>query len=259
MNGLLGTAAVADEKSTSTTIRIRVARTRDDMNRAVAVRYQAYSEKFQGLAEDVNRPEDLDFEINPIILIAEDKSTGEVFATARLNHGLEIRNYLSEIDLPKSLDKESLGYLSRMAATGPVDRKNMARFLIHKAMFQICMAKQVTMMLTLVGRVRSKLYMPLGFRPIFPANHLVHPAIVRGRPVALLGLKTYELARYLQEHDPVRYEFAFQRFHESIEVFNSVSSLSARAADARGTLHLHNASPRSTQGVVVPLAKVASW
>src|SRR5690349_9492741 len=129
MIGPLGTATVADERSSATTIRIRVARTKEDIDAAIAVRYQAYSEKFQGLADDVSDAEDLDSTINPIILIAQDKHTREIFATARLNYGPDLRNYLHEVDLPAALAKETLGYLSRMAAVGPVDRKNMARFL----------------------------------------------------------------------------------------------------------------------------------
>jgi hypothetical protein len=239
MKGLLGTAAVADESRADSMIRIRVARTKEDLNGAIAVRYQAYSEKLEGLADDVLEAEDLDSDINPIVLIAEDKSSGHIFATARLNYGPKVRELLSEIELPASLKFERLGYLSRMAAVGPVDRKNMARFLIHKAMFQICMAKQITLMLTLVGRARTKLYTPLGFRPIFENDMTHNPEIVHGRSVRLLGLRTYDLSRYLLENDPVRYEFAFQRFHESIEVFNSVSSNTMRDADDREAVGPH--------------------
>ncbi len=227
MNGLLGTVAVADETMSDSMIRIRIARTKADMESAVAVRYQAYSDKMQGLADDVLTAEELDADANPIVLIAEEKNTGTVFATARLNYGPKVRDLLREIELPDSCAHDRLGYFSRMAAIGPVGQKNMARFLIHKAMFQICMARQITLMLTLVGRVRSKLYMPLGFRPMFENETVVQPSIVHGRAVTLLGLKTYDVERFFLANDPVRHVF-FRRFHESIEVFNSLSSAAGR-------------------------------
>ena len=136
---------------------------------------------------------------------------------------------LAQIDLPAAYVNDRLGYFSRMAAVGSPVAKKIARGLLHKALLQICVAKQVDRMLLLVGNVRSKLYMPWGFQPVFPQTNLLHPEIVHGRPVNLFQLETRKAeATALQLGGPL-YDFLFRTYHEEIEVFNSLSSVPSRS------------------------------
>ena len=210
-------------------LRIRIARTEEQIQQAVAVRYQAYAERLTGLAGDVAIKEDLDRTVDPVILLAEDATTSQVIATARLNSGPGVREMLAQIDLPAAYVNDRLGYFSRMAAVGSPVAKKIARGLLHKALLQICVAKQVDRMLLLVGNVRSKLYMPWGFQPVFPQTNLLHPEIVHGRPVNLFQLETRKAeATALQLGGPL-YDFLFRTYHEEIEVFNSLSSVPSRS------------------------------
>ena len=209
-------------------LRIRIARTEEQIQQAVAVRYQAYAEKLTGLASDVAIKEDLDRTVDPVILLAEDADTSQIIATARLNSGPGVREMLAQIDLPPYYAGDRLGYFSRMAAVGSPVSKKIARGLLHKALLQICVAKQVDRMLLLVGNVRSKLYMPWGFLPVFPEDSLLHPEIVHGRPVNLFQLETRRAeAKALELGGPL-YEFLFRTYHDEIEVFNSLSSVPSR-------------------------------
>ncbi len=213
-------------------LRIRIARTEEQIQQAVAVRYQAYAERLTGLAGDVAIKEDLDRTVDPVILLAEDATTSQIIATARLNSGPGVREMLAQIDLPRAYANDRLGYFSRMAAIGSPVAKKIARGLLHKALLQICVAKQVDRMLLLVGNVRSKLYMPWGFQPVFPQSNLLHPEIVHGRPVNLFQLETRKAeATALQLGGPL-YDFLFRTYHEEIEVFNSLSSVPSRSTPA---------------------------
>lgn len=213
-------------------LRIRIARTEDQIQQAVAVRYQAYSERLTGLAGDVAFKEDLDRTVDPVILLAEDADTGQIFATARLNSGPGIRELLAEVDLPRDYDNDRLGYFSRMAAVGSPVAKKIARGLLHKALLQICVAKQVDRMLLLVGDVRSKLYMPWGFKPVFQDDVHSRPEIVHGRPVRLFQLETRRAESKALELGGPLYNFIFQTYHDEIEVFNSLSSVPSRRTRA---------------------------
>jgi hypothetical protein len=174
--------------------------------------------------------EDLDRTVDPVILLAEDATTSQIIATARLNSGPGVREMLAQIDLPPAYANDRLGYFSRMAAIGSPVAKKIARGLLHKALLQICVAKQVDRMLLLVGNVRSKLYMPWGFQPVFPQSSLLHPEIVHGRPVNLFQLETRKAeATALQLGGPL-YDFLFRTYHEEIEVFNSLSSVPSRSS-----------------------------
>ena len=209
-------------------LRIRIARTEEQIQQAVAVRYQAYAEKLTGLASDVAFKEDLDRTVDPVILLAEDADTSQVIATARLNSGPGIRELLAQINLPPSYAKDRLGYFSRMAAVGSPVAKKIARGLLHKALLQICVAKQVDRMLLLVGNVRSKLYMPWGFQPVFPKGQLLRPEMVQGRPVNLFQLETRRAEATALELGGPLYDFLFKTYHEEIEIFSSLSSIPSR-------------------------------
>jgi hypothetical protein len=211
-------------------LRIRIARTEDQIQQAVAVRYQAYAEKLVGLASDVAFKEDLDRTIDPVILLAEDADTSDVIATARLNSGPGIVEYLAQINLPSSYANDRLGYCSRMAAVGSPAAKKVARALLHKALLQICVAKQIDRMLLLVGDVRSKLYLPWGFQPVFPEEELVHPEIVHGRPVRLFQVDTRRAEATAMELGSALHDFLYRTYHEEIEVFNSLSSVPSSRA-----------------------------
>lgn len=226
-------------------LRIRIARTEDQIQQAVAVRYQAYAEKLSGLASDVAIKEDLDRTLNPVILLAEDATSGIIFATARLNSGPGIRDLLAQIELPEEYSQDRLGYFSRMAAVGDPVSKKIARGLLHKALLQICMAKQIDRMLLLVGSVRSKLYMPWGFTPVFSRE--TRPEMMHGRSVNLYQLETRKAEQKALELGGSLHEFLFKVAHEEIEIFNSLSSIPSRES------HAEVSSPRRTLEMVEAL------
>jgi len=213
-------------------LRIRIARTEEQIQRAVAIRYEAYAERLAGLAGDVALKEDLDETVDPVILFAQDAVTSRVIATARLNSGPGIRDLLAQIDLPSTYANDRLGYFSRMAAVGTPVEKKAARGLLHKALLQICVAKQVDRMLLLVGEVRSKLYMPWGFRPVFPKDTPLRLEMVHGRPVNLFQLETRGAEAKALELGDGLHNFLFRTYHAEIEVFNSLSSVPRRRIQA---------------------------
>ena len=219
-------------------LRIRIARTEEQIQQAVTVRYQAYAERLVGLAKDVAEKEDLDRLVDPVILLAEDADTSRVIATARLNSGPGIREVLDQIDLPASYAHDRLGYFSRMAAVGDPIEKKMARGLLHKALLQICIAKQVDRMLLLVGDARSKLYMPWGFKPVFTRDTPLRPDMVNGRQVNLFELETRGAEAKALELGKPLYDFLFRTYHGEIEVFSSLSSVPSRRVRADPTQSL---------------------
>lgn len=229
-------------------IRIRIARTEEQIQQAVAVRYQAYAERLTGLANDVAIKEDLDRTLDPVILLAEDADSSRIIATARLNSGVGIRDLLAQIDLPPEFRHDRLGYFSRMAAIGDPNTKKLARGLLHKALLQICMAKQVDRMLLLVGNVRSKLYMPWGFSPVFE-DEVLRPELVHGRPVNLYQLETRRAESKAMELGAPLHNFLFRTYHDEIEIFNSLSSIPSRVvrSDPRSALRSIEKIERQTE------------
>ena len=220
-------------------VRIRIARTEEQIQQAVAVRYQAYAERLTGLASDVALKEDLDRTLDPVILLAEDAESSRLIATARLNSGPGVRDLLAQMELPAEYRQDRLGYFSRMAAIGEPNTKKLARGLLHKALLQICIAKQIDRMLLLVGNIRSKLYMPWGFSPVFE-DGVFRPEMVHGRPVNLYQLETRKAETKAIELGGPLHSFLFRTYHDEIEIFNSLSSIPSRVVRSDPGRDLHS-------------------
>jgi hypothetical protein len=207
---------------------IRIVRKPDQLQSAIDVRYQAYSEKLQALASKVRQPGPLDFEHGPVVLLAENRLTGEPVGTLRLNTGPSFLDLLRDMALPANIVKERTAFVSRMAVTGPVQERQLVRNLMQKAVFQLCIAKQLNRILLLAVEPRERLFYRCGFSDVFPDGESRHPAFLDGFPIKALYADTYSMERLWRGEKHPLYEFLFRTFHPEIEVFSSLSSLGHR-------------------------------
>jgi hypothetical protein len=223
---------------------IRIARTALQLQTAVEVRYQAYSEKLQALASKVKQPGPLDYEHEPVVLLAESRLTGEAVGTLRLNTGPGILGMLDDIDLPDNILGERVAFVSRMAVVGTVHERQLVRNLMQKACFQLCIAKQLNRMLLLAVEPRERLFYRCGFSDVFEDGKARHPAFLEHFPVKALYADTYGMERHWKEQKHPLYDFLFRTFHPEIEVFSSLSSLGHRSNEpARAMREMQTIEP----------------
>ena len=231
----------------STPYRIRIVRTPAQLDRAVQVRVNAYSQKLQSLADKVRKPGALDFEHDPTVLIAENIDTGNAIGTLRLNTGPDVLDLMSDIQLPIEVTSNRTAFVSRMAIVGSVREKIAVRNLIQKAVFQICVAKQVPKVLLLAVSPRERLFFPWGFEDVFADGKPRHPDFMDKFPVRALVSETYALERKWRATKSPLHEYVFGTFHPEIEVFSSLSSTSHRLSD-QSTPSARNHPNRDAQG-----------
>ena len=212
--------------------RIRIVRTPEQLRSAVNVRYQAYSRRLQALASKVRQPGPLDYSHDPVILLAEDQTTGQAVGTLRLNTGPGVLNMLDDIDLPDNIVLERVAFVSRMAVTGTVHERNLVRSLMQKAVFQLCIAKQLNRILLLAVQPRERLFYRWGFSDVFADGEARFPALLERFPVKALFLDSYAVERLWREQGHPLYDFLFGTFHPEIEVFSSLSSISKRSNES---------------------------
>ena len=213
----------------STPYSIRIVRTSAQLQAAVEVRYQAYSEKLQALASKVSQPGPLDFAHEPIVLLAENRLTGEAIGTMRLNTGPSILDMLDDINLPDNIMGERVAFVSRMAVVGTVAERQLVRNLMQKAVFQLCIAKQLNRILLLAVEPRERLFYRCGFSDVFEDGKARYPAFLDKFPVKALYADTYAMERHWKEQKHPLYDFLFRTFHPEIEVFSSLSSVGRRS------------------------------
>jgi hypothetical protein len=213
----------------SSPYRIRIVRTKEQLESVVAVRCQAYSEKLQALASKVQQPGPLDFTHEPIVLVAENGLTGEAVGTLRVNTGPQILDLLQDVQLPADLVCERVAFVSRMAVIGTVPERQLVRNLLQKAVFQLAVAKQLSRILLLAVHPRERLFYRCGFRDVFADGAPRFPKFLDHFPVKALYADTYSLEREWREENHPLYDFLFRTFHPEIEVFASVSSSTQRS------------------------------
>jgi hypothetical protein len=220
---------------------IRIVRTPDQLQSAVDVRYEAYSEKLQALASKVRQPGPLDFSHDPIVLLAENRLTEKPVGTLRINTGPNILDMLDDIHLPDNIANERVAFVSRMAVTGSVHERQLVRNLLQKAVFQLCIAKQLTRILLLAVEPRERLFYRCGFSDVFADGKARHPVFLDRFPVKALYADTYGMERLWKEEKHPLYDFLFRTFHPEIEVFSSLSSLGRRSDESARIRQEHQA------------------
>lgn len=209
--------------------RIRIARTSEQLQSAVNVRFQAYSKKLQALASKVKQPGILDYTHEPVILLAEDRTTGQAVGTLRINSGSSILDMLDDIDLPANIVEERVAFVSRMAVVGTVQERHLVRSLLQKAVFQLCIAKQLNRILLLAVEPRERLFYRWGFSDVYADGNARFPEFLDKFPVKALFIDTYSVERLWREQAHPLYDFLFGTFHPEIEVFASLSSIAQRS------------------------------
>ena len=223
--------------------RVCIVRTSRQLQLAVDVRYQAYSEKLQALASKVQQPGALDFDHEPIILLAEDRIRNQAVGTLRINTGRGILEMLQDIDLPETIVDERVAFVSRMAVIGTVAERQLVRNLMQKAVYQLCIAKQLTRILLLAVEPRERLFYRCGFGDVFADGRARHPKMLDGFPVKALFADTYSMERAWRDQKHPLYDFLYRTFHPEIEVFSSLSSIAQRSDETQPVRELHPAEP----------------
>lgn len=216
----------------SSPYRIRLVRTAEQLDAVVAVRREAYGARLQALATQVGLPEAFDYSHGAVILLLENRDTAEPLGTIRLNTGHGLLQVMSDMDLPPSITGGEIGYVSRMAITGPIRQRPLIRALLDKSIFQLCAAKQIRNMLIFAVVPRERMFMTRGFRDIFADAQPRHPRFLNQVPIRALSLDVMGLEREWRAASHPLYAFFFETFHPEIEIFSSVTSI-VRRADQR--------------------------
>lgn len=240
---------VFDALSASSPYRVRLVNSADDLDAVVAVRREAYGARLQALADQVGLPEAFDYSHGAVILLLERSDTAEPFGTIRLNTGHGLLQVMSDMALPAFITDNEIGYVSRMAITGPARQRPLIRALLDKAIFQLCAAKQIRNMLIFAVVPRERMFMTRGFRDIFDDGLPRHPQFLNRVPIRALSLDVVTLERDWRASNHPLYSFFFEQYHAEIEIFASVTSIVRRVEQRdRAT----DTQPRRPGGAATP-------
>lgn len=204
--------------------RVRIARTEEQLQKAVEIRAEAYTRHLPALGNALRSTEHIDLTPDCLVFLAESKSDELPVGTMRIQTNFHAPLPMEEsIHLPTTYSERPLAAVSRLAVkAGP--RGKMVKLALFKAMHRYCIAKQVEWVLIGARPPLEETYLALDFADVFPDQQLRPLATAKNLPHRILAFEVATAERRWHAIDHPLYKFMINRFHPDIEIFNSVSN-----------------------------------
>ena len=211
---------------------VRIALDRADLKAACAVRSEAYGHHIPGWRTALEEPDALDQSPATVVLICEDKKSGQVVGTARVQTGAQGPLLIEQcVDLPPLQARHGRAEVSRIAAISGADVS--VKVALWKASYLYCIATQSRWMI--IGARNEALvrqYRRLGFSELHPERGPVPLHYAGGLPHHVLTFDTYAAERTWKTGQHGLYDFVFETHHPDIQLYTAkaVRPLEALAA-----------------------------
>ena len=211
---------------------VRVVCSDTDLLRVQALRALSYGRHLPGVGASFGAADPIDRLPDTTVLIAEDKQSGEVVGSLRIQTNrrepLQIEH---SVDLPESLQGQLLAEITRLSVlpgySGPV------RLALVKACHLFCVGMQISAVMAGSRPSLLRLYRSLGFVPVFDDARLVPLRHAGGLPhhVLVRDMVTAEAESRARGH--ADYPFVFRSFHPDISLFAAMAGVLSAGPLAR--------------------------
>lgn len=204
---------------------VRIVRTEEHLQRAVAIRVKAYSRHLPGLASALREPEPEDRSRSSLVLLAETKEGGEPIATMRIETNFDRPLGIEEVLKGKpQFAGRTIANVSRLGVASGREGA-LAKLTLFKALHRYCLATQVEWIVVGAKPPLDRQYERLGFIDVEADGSLRPIPASQGIPVRLLALEVIAAEReWLKGGHPL-YKFMCQDFTPDIQIFSSVSGM----------------------------------
>lgn len=191
-----------------------------DLRRACEVRAEGYGHHLPSWRQSLIEPDALDREDETLVLICEDKRTGQAIGTARIQTSRQGPLLIEEsMPLPESISRLGRAEITRLATIAGADP--VLKFAICKAAFLYCISSQARF--AIIGARNEALvrqYKRIGFNELNPDEPMVPLAHAGGMPHRVLMFDTLLGPREWQANPNKQglFDFCFETFHPDIEL-----------------------------------------
>lgn len=200
---------------------VRVVSTECELLAVQALRAEAYGRHLPALKASFGQADPLDRGRGTTIFFAEDKATGEVVGSARIQSNRHAPLQLERsIELPSAYRRRHLAEITRLTVrpgyTGPV------RLALVKASHLYCIGMQIGAVLAGSRQSLLRSYRMLGFLPLLEDGAMVPLMHAGGLPhhVLVRDMVTAEAESRARNH--ADHAFVFKAFHPDIDPFEAV-------------------------------------
>jgi hypothetical protein len=215
VEGLAAATAALREESMPFTIRI--ARSDEEIEKAVQIRHAAYARHVPAFAENLRRAEAYDYDEASVVLLAESKLDGAPLGTMRIQTNQHRRLALEgSVQLPVWLKGKRLAEATRLGVSeGRVGR--VVKMMLFKAYFLYCLDTNVDWMVICARSPLDRQYDALLFRDVYPEGGYMPMRHIGGIAHRVMAFEPISAElRWAAAQHPL-FNFIFRTQHSDIE------------------------------------------
>ena len=195
-----------------------IARTRQALCDASAVRAEAYGHHVPEMGTALLQPDAIDLLPGTTVLVCRDKASGQVAGTARIQRNLQAPLQIERnVQVPEALAGQPLAEITRLAIRPGAD--NLMRPMLVKACYLFAVASQIRW---LVIGARSpaliRIYRGLGFADLLGEGRQVPLAHAGGLPHSVLAFNVVTAERTWHAARHGLYGFMVETFHPDLQL-----------------------------------------
>lgn len=191
--------------------------------RVQALRQMAYGRHLPEQAGAFGSADAQDRTPGTVIFYAEDKATGSVVGSARIQSNrhapLQIEG---SIELPPDKQGRLLAEITRLCVMPGYEHP--VRLALLKAMHLYCIAMQIGGVVAGSRRSLLRTYLCLGFSDLYGDERLCPLKHAGGLPHRVLFRDTLSADSQVRDKRPQDFDFVFREFHPDIEVFDALAA-----------------------------------
>lgn len=209
---------------------IKLVQSENELHKAVRIRYNAYSRHLPALGEQLKAPEQMDYDSDTVVLLAESKLDGSPLGTARIQSNmLRPLSVEQSVILPPHLDGKRIAEVTRLGVeNGRVGQ--IVKIALVKASFMYCEANGLDWAIAAGRTPIDKQYAQLMFEDLFPEKGFIPLRHAGGIPHRVMA---FEIdtghARWAAANHPLLSFFSYTN-HPDIQVTNKTVSAMPRPA-----------------------------
>lgn len=221
------TAPAPLARSTSSVIehslpfRVRVVCDETQLLRVQALRQAAYGRHLPEQAASFGSADPLDRLEDTTIFFAEDKATGRVVGSARVQSNRSTPLQIERsVELPEARRGQLLAEITRLCVMPGYDQP--VRLALVKASHLFCIATQIGGVLAGSRRSLLRTYENLGFTDLFGDGRMCPLLHAGGLPHRVLFRDTVTSEAMARERRHPDYDFVFRNYHPDITIFEAL-------------------------------------
>jgi hypothetical protein len=209
-------------------VRVVLARTSEQLRKAVALRASAYARHLPEAQDLLAEPERFDLSEDSLVFLAESKEDGAAVGTLRVQTNTRKPLGIQEsVAIPEKYSTRPCVGVTRLAVKDGRSGRNV-KLILFKALYRYCFATQIDSILIAARPPLDKEYRKIGFKDILGERALFPIRTAMNIPHFILGFDVLTAERTWHECNHRLYNFMAREYHPDIEVFASLSGMWSR-------------------------------